>query len=332
MAARRVGFALDIDGPLRRANRVIPRAKAALQALQSAGVPWLCLTNGGGEPEADKAAALSELLDFHIPPERMVLSHTPMRPLMQQYADKRVLVIGCGAVKEVAWSYGAKHVITPDEIAASDPTIYQFKKWEHKSLSPSLEELPVGAVFILHDATDWAVETQVIIDAKLYSGQTDVPIFASNPDIVFAGGHAHPRLAGGTFPAALAEVWRHVTGQPGLDIKWFGKPTTATFDFAQRQLEQQAGGPLDRIFMVGDNLAGDIRGANKAGDPWRSVLISTGIWHPGDDVDWARREVQGTACAVGQRPHWGADAPWAAVDDVMSAVTLGLHETDAERW
>ena len=33
---------------------------------------------------------------------------------------------------------------------------------------------------------------------------------------------------------------------------------------------------LARIYMIGDNPAADIRGANQAGDPWRSILVCTG--------------------------------------------------------
>jgi len=31
-----------------------------------------------------------------------------------------------------------------------------------------------------------------------------------------------------------------------------------------------------RIYMIGDNPAADVRGANSAGDPWRSILVCTG--------------------------------------------------------
>ena len=43
--------------------------------------------------------------------------------------------------------------------------------------------------------------------------------------------------------------------------------------FAQRKLEIRS-----RIYMIGDNPAADVRGANSAGDPWRSILVCTGSW------------------------------------------------------
>jgi ribonucleotide monophosphatase NagD (HAD superfamily) len=40
--------------------------------------------------------------------------------------------------------------------------------------------------------------------------------------------------------------------------------------------------PFDRIYMIGDNPASDIRGANRFG--WESVLVKTGVWKEDDDV------------------------------------------------
>jgi HAD superfamily hydrolase (TIGR01456 family) len=42
--------------------------------------------------------------------------------------------------------------------------------------------------------------------------------------------------------------------------------------------QERAHGPLRHIFMVGDNPASDIRGANEAGAPWQSVLVRTGVF------------------------------------------------------
>lgn len=58
--------------------------------------------------------------------------------------------------------------------------------------------------------------------------------------------------------------------------------------------------PLRRIYMVGDNPKADIRGANTAGDPWRSVLVETGVFRgaagglandPHDPAHFVRKSV-----------------------------------------
>lgn len=66
------------------------------------------------------------------------------------------------------------------------------------------------------------------------------------------------------------------------------------------------------IFMVGDNPAADIRGANRAGAPWVPVLVRTGVWQ-------------------GQQLQPG-DAPQVVVDDVLGAVQAGLHRYRQAKW
>lgn len=57
-----------------------------LENLQRRGIPHIFLTNGGGCLEADKAANLGKILDVAIDPAHMVLSHTPMRELVERFA------------------------------------------------------------------------------------------------------------------------------------------------------------------------------------------------------------------------------------------------------
>ena len=46
--------AFDIDGVLVRGRDVLPGARDSLRALEDAGVPFVFVTNGGGEPEDRK--------------------------------------------------------------------------------------------------------------------------------------------------------------------------------------------------------------------------------------------------------------------------------------
>ena len=121
-----------------------------------------------------------------------------------------------------------------------------------------------------------------------------------------------------------------------LTVHQCGKPSAMTFECAaetlaawrvnpaRRALYSSRGhGPMDvagapdaltalpahapsqafrRIVMVGDNPAGDIRGASAAGDPWLPVLVRTGIFHGGpgsnDPQDPAAACVAGVREAV----------------------------------
>ena len=114
----------DIDGVLLRGSEALPRAKETLERLQDAGTPFAMLTNGGGTPEAEKAAKVSKILGFEIPPDRIILAHSPMRALVPMYKDKLVLVVGKARAKAIASAYGFEHVMTVDDLHASHPQAF----------------------------------------------------------------------------------------------------------------------------------------------------------------------------------------------------------------
>lgn len=70
-----------------------------------------------------------------------------------------------------------------------------------------------------------------------------------------------------------------------FDICTFGKPSKLTFEYAKKIVDDQAerlGVEISDYFMIGDNPAGDILGANEMG--WKSILVRTGIYKPGDHL------------------------------------------------
>ena len=308
-----LGFSFDIDGVLLRGNTPLPHARESLLRLNDAGVPWVLLTNGGGELEWKKAEKLSSILDLQIDPEQVILSHTPLRPVVRSFAEQRILVLGCRDVLSVARSYGALKLIDAPSLAADDPTRYPFIHSEFRP-APYRDE-PISAVFVLHDPNSWGSEIQLTLDVlrggvPLGSGGSTqaVPLFVSNPDLLFAGIHPVPRLAAGAFLVALSAVWRDVTGSE-LVVSRYGKPSAETFNFAREQLGRWAaaceGGTaaprrFHRIFHVGDNPRADVRGANAAGDPWRSMLVRSGIFRGAgnDALDPAHLVFDGVGGAV----------------------------------
>lgn len=339
----------DIDGVLLRGNRPLPNAREALLSLYRRQVPFILLTNGGGELEEAKAAKLSSLLHLPIHPSQVVLSHTPMRPLCAALgaASSRVLVLGCKDVVAVARSYGLAKVDTPLCLLRDTPELYPFIPVPTRVPLGAHRDEPFAAVLVLHDPNSWGLELQVALDvlrggSPLGSGATQsVPYYASNPDLTFAGAYAGaPRLAGGAFTTALQAMWAatHPASGGPLVTRFFGKPTKETFDFAQATLGAWAvaaeasgwharalsGAPqvsaaehhdvaqlvagahataagahgsasaeralpaFERICMVGDNPLADIRGANRAGAPWVSALVGTGVWQ-GEALEGAER-------------------------------------------
>ena len=314
------GVVFDIDGVLFRGNEPLPHARASLDRLDAAGVPWILLTNGGGEPEAVKAAKLAKLLGRPVDLDQVVLSHTPMRTLCAPLAARRVLILGCRDVGAVAASYGLRRAVTARELLHDEPARYPFidvAAHERRRL-PDRDEA-VAAVMVLHDPNSWGAEIQIAMDvlrggvpfgagagggeAAAAGGRVQaVPYYSSNADLLFAAAYPVPRLAGGSFTVALRALWRAQHGEE-LAVTQFGKPERRTYDFARAQLARWAaraaggagsggggggcggggGDSFQRIFMVGDNPKSDIRGANAAGAPWISVLLRSGVFRGGDN-------------------------------------------------
>lgn len=107
-----------------------------------------------------------------------------------------------------------------------------------------------------------------------------------------------------------------------------GKPTKATYDYASSLLASQidhakTGGPITlhpspdkigrvpgRVYMVGDNPASDIAGANNYG--WESILVQTGVFR-------------------GSRPEEAEHKPTVVARDVLEGIKWALkREGDAE--
>lgn len=83
-------------------------------------------------------------------------------------------------------------------------------------------------------------------------------------------------------------MFKQSTGKE-LEYTPTGKPFPAMFACARRTLDRrhlelsredgaEASPDLSAIYMIGDNPKSDIRGANRAGGPWRSVLVRTGVF------------------------------------------------------
>ena len=62
-----------------------------------------------------------------------------------------------------------------------------------------------------------------------------------------------------------------------------------------------------QIFGIGDNPASDIRGANRAGPPWVSVLVRTGVFRGGANSASDPAQVGLSACR--QHASYCCDSP-----------------------
>jgi ribonucleotide monophosphatase NagD (HAD superfamily) len=89
-----------------------------------------------------------------------------------------------------------------------------------------------------------------------------------------------PRYGAGAFRAVMEDLYFRTTGEH-LDQTTFGKPEPTSFAYAESLIDKQHAN-VERIYMIGDNPATDIKGANAVGGRWKSILTLTGM-HPGPD-------------------------------------------------
>ncbi|KAI8839891.1 HAD-like domain-containing protein, partial [Chytridium lagenaria] len=297
-----MGIVFDIDGVLIKGKKVLPEAVRALKKLKADRIPFIFLTNGGGVPEERRAVELSKKFDIEIPPEMVILSHSPMASLSNRFRDDNVLILGKDTCKDVALKYGFKRPILAEELMAWNPAMWSFRPLTPNTTVPTYAKLPsspIAAILMFHDSIDWGRDLQVACDilrsdkghvgtqATHPGDAQSVPIFFSNGDFIWSNEYPQTRFAQGAFRMALETLYKNLTGR-NLDYTIYGKPERATYEFADKTLRNVAqklypDKPIDKlakhVYMVGDNPASDIEGANRFG--WRSVLVKTGVYAGG---------------------------------------------------
>ncbi|KAM0748710.1 HAD-superfamily hydrolase [Meredithblackwellia eburnea MCA 4105] len=306
-------FAFDIDGVLKQGENVLPRAKEALQILigknhLNKSYPFLLVTNGGGSLESARAKKLTKELGVEISEQQIVQSHTIFRALADKYGDKPVLVIGGAhdACRKVAEVYGFQQPYIPADVIAWDNSIWPFVRLSEKEQGyvkkdVDFSKVNFAAVLVFHDTRDWGRDIQLAtdllrskdgvfgtakdpLDPSQWTPDKQLPIYFSNPDLLWGNEFSQPRFGQGAFQESMAAVFKFTTGYE-LQRTTGGKPSKATYDYTSRLLYSLAhpGGDYDgRVYMVGDNPRSDIAGANAFG--WESILVRTGVFR-GKDTD-----------------------------------------------
>ena len=292
----RFGLALDIDGVFLKGSTVLKCAANAIKLIKDNKTPFIFITNGGGTSERDKARQLSEKLGTEIHTSQILLSHSPYRKHVDTYRNSRVLVVGSEKCLEVAKEYGFQKAASIEDIHRENKDIYPWRKplAQQASSASSSSNEPISAAFIFHDPLDWAVEMQVLTDCILggsplgQGNEQKIPLFACNSDLTFKTTYHRPRYTQGAFLQAFRTLFHSYTGNfPKIDM--CGKPFSVQYNYAEHMIRKEAkrigNSIVPELFIgVGDNPDADIRGANYAGNHWRSVLVKTGI-HESDEND-----------------------------------------------
>ncbi|KAI1140437.1 HAD-superfamily hydrolase [Hypoxylon sp. FL0543] len=338
-------FAFDVDGVLVKGKMPVPGALETIQLLQRRRIPFIFLTNGGGYTEEAHVAKLGKRLGLTLSAKQFVQSHTPYRDLVPEYGEKTILALGGHGqqIRELAHSYGFTNVVITSDFMSLHPHIHPFPEItkahhaEHARVSDTLRSTQIAAILCWTSPRDWTLDLQVVNDLLLSSGgvigtvspkngdeslpnrgylQDGQPkLFFCNPDFKWSTEHEQPRFAQGAFVEALKGIWKHETrGAAELEYTMMGKPTSATFAYAERVLREYCESlgvthGIDTVYMVGDNPESDIAGARTFrschGIEWKSVLVETGVYVPGsvpthqphhttkdvkEAVEWALKE------------------------------------------
>lgn len=299
---KRIGIALDIDGVLLRGSQMLPTAQAALNLLIQHRIPFVFVTNGGGSIEEAKANDLSKKFHMKILSDQIIMAHTPYRYLAKDYSDADILVIGHDNCINIMHNYGFRRVIIPMNILAGYPTAYPRIK--HTKQTQAVHKYDIQAAFVVHDPTDWTVDMQILSDiliepsssSRLTIASTNIgqkiPLYACNADLVYTTEHHLPRYTQGAFVEAFRHLFEKFT-KTSLHVTQYGKPYPSQYALAEKLIQAESTrlghGEVQIFYGIGDNLLSDIRGANNAGDNWRSVLVRTGIFQgkDNDDIDKA---------------------------------------------
>lgn len=314
-------FAFDIDGVLLRSKSPIPGASEGLKLLHKHKVPFILLTNGGGHLEKDRTSFISDALDVPISPAQIVQSHTPYKSLTSKY-NKILAVgtPSVRKVAESYGFKDVVHqtdIIRYDRSITPFSGLNDQQLQEYSKDKANLEEKPFDAVLVFNDPHDWAADLQIINDLLITqngrlgtlrdspSQKPSIPIYFSNQDLLWANAYKLNRFGQGAFRFLVRELYSKMNDGMALEDMCLGKPTKLTYDFAHHVLidwnkKLEAGqtdsseinlpqlgtpvseSPFTDVFMVGDNPASDIIGAQNYG--WSSFLVKTGVYREGDNL------------------------------------------------
>lgn len=308
---KRIAFAFDIDGVLKAGEKVLPQARRALAMLEgdnpkNAKIPYIFITNGGGPSESERAKKLSKEFELNIQPDQVIQAHTVLQSLTKRFGEQPILMIGGpdrppGASRKVMEEYGFSDVYTSHDIHAWQQSSWPFskpsKEQESTIRKADFSKVHFAAVLVFHDSRDWGRDLQYICDVlRSPDGRIGVvgddthpqPFLAfSHGDLIWGNDFSAPRFGQGAFQEAVKAVFEATSGRP-LEAITFGKPQRLTYEYADALLRErmalenantQIHGDVS-VWMVGDNPASDIAGANGFG--WKSALVRTGVYRDQD--------------------------------------------------
>ena len=240
----------DIDGVLAAGGQRLPGAQEFLSGLRTDGVPFALLTNDGNHSVEEKTAYLNRH-GFGLTPAEIVSCSDGLAEIAQERGLRGQLFFIVGDLGTPCFAGKAGLHGTRD-----------------------LERLPECAgVIVSEENYDWAKVINGVIN--YYIRHPSAPMLVPNPDEYYPTKGSNIHVAAG----GVARFMQRVLDVYGVRIEpvYLGKPYGPIFEHNHHLLERRAGRTMarDRIVMLGDSIASDIKGANEFG--YRSALLLTGV-------------------------------------------------------
>jgi len=260
-----VSLLIDIDGVLYVGERAIPGAGAALRRLQADAVSHLLVTNTTSRPRAAIAAKLAAL-GIRIGEERILTPPVAAAAWLRAHSHGRVALFVPEATRRDFTACGGI-VALPDDAESGASAVV-------------LGDLGPGWDFGTYNRA-----------FRLLMGEPRPALVALGMTRFWRAGDGL-RLDVGPFVKGL----EYATGATAVVL---GKPAAAFFEMALAEL----GVAASDTYMIGDDVVGDIGGAQAAGI--RGVLVKTGKFR---DCDLERDDITPYAVldSVAEAPEWAA--------------------------
>jgi len=257
-------YLFDLDGTLYQNNAAIPGAVDLIRRLKAQGTPCRFLTNTTSKP---RSSIVTRLRGYGFPVE----NHEVFTALLAGAELARSLE--CRTLMPLVRSEALEDLKGFELLGGT--AVWSRSPVGDPSLGTGAGSGPIynpDAVVVGDLAEDWSFG---LLQQGFTALRAGARLIALSRDRYWMTGRGLT-IDAGPFVAAL-EYAAEVTSMVA------GKPSAAFFDGAVESLHLAAGIPRDEIVMVGDDLRGDIEGAQAAG--YTGYLVRTGKYQEGQLAD-----------------------------------------------
>ena len=241
----------DIDGTLSCGGKSIPEAVNLISFLRQEKFPFFLLTNDANTSHTDKAQIVASS-GIPVLPEEIISSGDALAQYIVDHDLAGHKFYQCGEMGNPGYAEQAGAVIVRDWREAGD-----------------CEGLIIG-----EGVYDWRKEVTGAFNLLMKNPL--LPVLVGNPDSFWPFRHGLGIGAG-----AMARFLGTLIKESGYDLNiiYTGKPYAPVYELVKRRLCDLLPDPqhldMSRVAMIGDSLASDITGGNRAG--MFTCLVLTGI-------------------------------------------------------